>query len=232
MRKFTKEIASLLATVTVGATVNATYVSSEEWMAFTGQNTNSDGEEEFVPTAGVDVVTLPATTTTTAVGTYVAEQLTTTTMPPVAGGFVFSEPTTTTAVTTTLPPLEGTYVASRMTTTSTSTTIPAFVGTVTGSGTTNIVTTTTTTTTTTEELPPLMGDVAYVPGDVNGDLLFNVADIVALQRYILNMPGAKINDWYSADLCSDGEINIFDVVVMRRELLTNMRYSDTSVVEK
>ena len=77
-----------------------------------------------------------------------------------------------------------------------------------------------------------MGEMAYIPGDANGDFEFNVADIITLQRYILHMPDAKIYDWYQADMCQDGEINIFDLVVMRRELLKQMRYDAERVFDK
>ncbi|WP_294413052.1 dockerin type I repeat-containing protein [uncultured Ruminococcus sp.] len=242
MRKFTKEISSLLAAVTVSATVNATYVSSEENIQLSGQMTMSDADYLEIPeTAGVmvlpdeeppivgaeapsDIVTKPPVTTTTIVGTSIAEPVTTT-MPPLMGDVA---PETTTTVTT-LPPLAGTMTSPRMTTTTTSTTLPPFMGTMTAATTTTIVTTTTTSE---EEIPPLMGEMAYIPGDANGDFEFNVADIITLQRYILHMPDAKIYDWYQADMCKDGEINIFDLVVMRRELLKQMRYDAERVFDK
>ena len=234
MRKFTKEISSLLAAVTVSASVNATYVSSEEAVQMSGQITSSDADYVDIPaTAGVmalpdeeppvvgaeappDVTKPPVTTTTTIVGTSIAEPVTTT-MPPLMGDVA---PETTTTVTT-IPPLAGTMTSPRMTTTTTSTTLPPFMGTMTATSTTTIVTTTTTSEV---EIPPLMGEVAYIPGDANGDFEFNVADLITLQRYILHMPDAKIYDWYQVDRCPDGEINIFDLVVMRRELLQKMRY--------
>ena len=260
MRKFTKEISSLLAAVTVSATVNATYVSSEENIQLSGQMTMSDADYAEIPeTAGVmalpdeedppivgaeapsDIVTKPPVTITTIVGTSIAEPVTTT-IPPLMGDIA---PETTTTVTT-LPPLAGTMTAPRTTTTTTTTIpsfaggmmgpstttaeeIPPFMGTMTAATTTTIVTTTTTSE---EEIPPLMGEMAYIPGDANGDFEFNVADIITLQRYILHMPDAKIYDWYQADMCKDGEINIFDLVVMRRELLKQMRYDAERVFDK
>lgn len=55
-----------------------------------------------------------------------------------------------------------------------------------------------------------------VKGDVNGDGMFNVADLVVLQKWLLG--AGDLADPNAADLCSDGNIDVFDVVVMRREL--------------
>ena len=46
MRKFTKEIASLLATVTVGVSANAFPASSEQFVSFTGEAMNDNVSEE------------------------------------------------------------------------------------------------------------------------------------------------------------------------------------------
>lgn len=211
MRKFTKEIASLLATVTVSTTVNAANICSEEDVRLAGKQVTSDsirevGPEDIVATAGVvappDIYTKPETTTAT-----------TTTIPPLMGDVAMPETTT---ATTTIPPFAG--GAWGLPTTTTTEEVPPFMGTMTAATTTVV----TTTTTSEEDIPPLMGEMAYVPGDANGDGMFNVADIVALQRYILNMPVENYFDWYMADLCEDGEINIFDLVVMRRELIRRM----------
>ena len=244
MRKFTKEISSLLAAVTVSATVNATYVSSEENIQLLGQMTMSDADYSEIPeTAGVMVLPdeEPPVVGAEAPSDIVTKPPVTTTIPPLMGDVA---PETTTTVTT-IPPLAGTMTAPRTTTTTTtipsfaggmmgpSTTtaeeIPPFMGTMTAATTTTIVTTTTTSE---EEIPPLMGEMAYIPGDANGDFEFNVADIITLQRYILHMSDAKIYDWYQADMCQDGEINIFDLVVMRRELLKQMRYDAERVFDK
>ncbi|MCR4638598.1 dockerin type I repeat-containing protein [Ruminococcus sp.] len=236
MRKFTKEISTLLAAVTVSASVNAVSVSSEESMRLSGQRTSSDTEiadityptdEDMVSTAGVDiapVTTAPREITTINVGDPITATTTTVydeEIPPLMGDV--APPAVTT---TTIPPVAGGMMGPS---TTTAEEIPPFMGTMTAATTTTVVTTTTTSE---EEIPPLMGEVAYIPGDANGDFEFNVADIITLQRYILHMPDAKIYDWYQADMCKDGEINIFDLVVMRRELLKQMRYDAERVFDK
>lgn len=56
-------------------------------------------------------------------------------------------------------------------------------------------------------------------GDVNGDYKFTVADVVLLQKWILNTKGVKLSNWKAADLCEDGTINIFDLCFMKKELI-------------
>lgn len=62
-------------------------------------------------------------------------------------------------------------------------------------------------------------------GDVNADGDFNVADLVLLQRWLLNMPDSELPDCHAGDLCEDGRINAFDLCAMRR-LLTNSESED------
>lgn len=56
-------------------------------------------------------------------------------------------------------------------------------------------------------------------GDINADGTFNVADVVALQKWLLAVPDTKLADWKSADLCSDNRLDVFDLCLMKRELL-------------
>lgn len=58
-----------------------------------------------------------------------------------------------------------------------------------------------------------------VRGDTNSDREFDIADLVMLQKYILNI--GDLTDWKAADLCKDNEINVFDLCVMKKELIYN-----------
>lgn len=58
-------------------------------------------------------------------------------------------------------------------------------------------------------------------GDANADGEFNVADVVTLQKWLLAVPDTKLADWKSADLCSDNRLDVFDLCLMKRELLKN-----------
>lgn len=61
--------------------------------------------------------------------------------------------------------------------------------------------------------------VSAVRGDVNADGKFSVADAVALQRWLLCVPDAKLADRQAGDLCEDERIDVFDLCVMKRLLI-------------
>ena len=61
-----------------------------------------------------------------------------------------------------------------------------------------------------------------VPGDVNADGSFNVADIVMMQKWLGGGKDTDLADWKAGDLCEDGVIDVFDMVAMRKELLGSM----------
>lgn len=56
-------------------------------------------------------------------------------------------------------------------------------------------------------------------GDINGDKLFNVADVVLLQKWLLGTPDVALADWKKADLCNDDRLDVFDLCLMKRVLL-------------
>lgn len=56
-------------------------------------------------------------------------------------------------------------------------------------------------------------------GDCNNDGEFNIADVVYLEQWLLNKPNIKLNNWKAADLCEDGRLDVFDLVMMRRKLI-------------
>ena len=53
----------------------------------------------------------------------------------------------------------------------------------------------------------------YIPGDVNGDGLVNVTDIVATVNFIMEKPSDNFNK-EAADLNGDGKVNVTDIVMM------------------
>lgn len=75
---------------------------------------------------------------------------------------------------------------------------------------------------TTEEMPPLAGDIAPPDGDVNGDGSLSVADVVSLQKWLLNAPDAELHNWRAADLCEDGKLDVFDLTLMKKALVEQM----------
>ena len=61
--------------------------------------------------------------------------------------------------------------------------------------------------------------VKSVTGDVNSDGKFDVADLVAMQKYLLY--GEGISDWQAGDLSEDSRIDIFDLVLMRKLIINS-----------
>ena len=83
-------------------------------------------------------------------------------------------------------------------------------------GTTTAVTTAETTTTTVVSAVPVpANDNAGKVGDVNGDGMINLKDVVMLRRFIAGGWGIEV-DPRTADVNSDGTINLKDAVMLRR----------------
>lgn len=57
-----------------------------------------------------------------------------------------------------------------------------------------------------------------VQGDVNADGKFNIADVVLLQKWILDSANVKLADWKAADLDENGMINVLDLCLMKQKL--------------
>lgn len=60
---------------------------------------------------------------------------------------------------------------------------------------------------------------AEVAGDVNGDGVLNVADLIMVQKWILG--SGELKNPQKADLCQDNIIDAFDLCLMRKLLLNN-----------
>lgn len=59
-----------------------------------------------------------------------------------------------------------------------------------------------------------------VRGDVNADGNFSVADVVMLQKWLICAPKVTLTDWKAADMCEDNRIDVFDLCIMKRELIS------------
>ena len=70
-------------------------------------------------------------------------------------------------------------------------------------------------------IEPVEAKSEPVVGDVNADGKFNIADLVTLQQWLLDVPDVTLTDWQAGDLCEDGNIDIFDMIMMRKLILTN-----------
>lgn len=58
-----------------------------------------------------------------------------------------------------------------------------------------------------------------VKGDINADGVFNISDVVLLQKWLLAVPDISLNDWKAADLCEDNKLDVFDLCLMKREMI-------------
>ena len=56
-------------------------------------------------------------------------------------------------------------------------------------------------------------------GDVNADGTFNIADAVALQKWLLGVSDITLANWKAGNFCNDNRLDIFDLCIMKRELL-------------
>ncbi len=57
-------------------------------------------------------------------------------------------------------------------------------------------------------------------GDANGDGDFGIADLVTLQKWLIKAHDAELADWRTADLCRDSVLDSFDLVAMRKLLIS------------
>ena len=61
-------------------------------------------------------------------------------------------------------------------------------------------------------------ECSYSMGDINQDNSINVADLVAMNKYILNS-GNDYDSYVLADLTFDGFVDSFDLVTLRQMLI-------------
>lgn len=61
----------------------------------------------------------------------------------------------------------------------------------------------------------------FVLGDVNADGIFNLADVIALQKWLLAVPDTELANWKAADFYEDDCLNVFDLCVMKQVLTDN-----------
>lgn len=72
-------------------------------------------------------------------------------------------------------------------------------------------------------------DASAVSGDVNADGSFNISDVVLLQKWLLAVSDVSLPDWKAADLCADDKLDVFDLCLMKQQLLNaSVSGSETS----
>lgn len=61
------------------------------------------------------------------------------------------------------------------------------------------------------------GEKKEIRGDVNKDGSFTVADLVMLEKWLLG--SGNITDWKAGDLCDDDILDVYDMCLMREEII-------------
>lgn len=56
-------------------------------------------------------------------------------------------------------------------------------------------------------------------GDVNMDGKFDLTDVVLVQKWLLAVPNTTLVNWKAGDLCKDDKLDVFDLYLMKRELV-------------
>lgn len=59
------------------------------------------------------------------------------------------------------------------------------------------------------------------PSDINADGEFNISDVVLLQKWLLAVPDTHLADWKAGNFCDDDRLDVFDLCLMKRELLSS-----------
>lgn len=66
-----------------------------------------------------------------------------------------------------------------------------------------------------------------VKGDVNGDGIADVSDIVLFQKWLLGDPDAVLSNWKAADLYADGQMDAMDLLLMKQTLVRQEQMDTT-----
>jgi len=64
-----------------------------------------------------------------------------------------------------------------------------------------------------------LGKSETLMGDVNDDGVFNIADAVILQKWLLALPDITLPNWKAGDLYADNRLDVFDLCIMKRMLI-------------
>ena len=68
---------------------------------------------------------------------------------------------------------------------------------------------------------PANASTFSIKGDVNADGVFDIADAVLLQKWLLSNSDKSIINWKVADYCKDDRLDVFDLCIMKKELVSD-----------
>ncbi|MDE7364257.1 MAG: hypothetical protein K2N27_05130, partial [Ruminococcus sp.] len=69
-----------------------------------------------------------------------------------------------------------------------------------------------------------------IMGDVNCNGEFNIADVVLLQKWLLDFSNTELADWKAGDLCEDDRLDVFDFCLMKRALIQTMAHNPLNLL--
>ncbi|MBQ6034069.1 leucine-rich repeat protein [Ruminococcus sp.] len=58
-----------------------------------------------------------------------------------------------------------------------------------------------------------------IEGDLNADGSFNTADLILMNKWLLNVPGTELANWKAGDFIKDEQLDVYDLVLMRKALI-------------
>ena len=61
---------------------------------------------------------------------------------------------------------------------------------------------------------------SVIKGDVNADGAFNISDLLLFQKWLLAVPDTKLKNRQAGDLFEDNSLDVFDLCLMRRALVS------------
>ena len=67
-----------------------------------------------------------------------------------------------------------------------------------------------------------------VKGDANNDGVFNIADLVMTQKWLLG--NGSLTAWENADVYKDNRIDVFDMVILRRMMIEKIPATDKGII--
>ncbi|MBQ4465261.1 MAG: Ig-like domain-containing protein [Oscillospiraceae bacterium] len=66
---------------------------------------------------------------------------------------------------------------------------------------------------------PVSYGAPVVKGDVDSDGELGVSDVILLQKWLLHVQDTSLPDWNRADLSRDGNLDVFDLCLMKRAMI-------------
>lgn len=213
MKKYVKEITSLLTLVTVGVTGGS---------VCSAKNSDTKQLDPDITVVIDEPVRLQASTDTSDNASPVSKPVFT----PTIGTEIYSI-TTTSVPRPVFTPTIGTDIYPTTTTSVPDTTIPPLMGTFINTTTSSLPQTDTTPVTTLKIADPVRGR-----GDINGDKKTDLSDLLSLSMYLLKDIELDQSQLIEADITKDNEVDIADLPALQMVIMTPEKSTDPPQVNQ